>query len=399
MANEVSAMSSRSRPAAARRTATAAGRHRRQVGIVTVCFIASACAAPPAASISPSLPATPSRSESQSAETAASSIAPVHVTTVIAGTGKIGRSGDGGPAAAAEIEYPVGITIHEGAVIFAEATANRVRQVGPNGVITTVAGTTEPGWSGDGGLATEARLASPTDVAFDPQGGLYVVDQDNQRLRRIDKNGTISTIAGTGQMDHSGDGGQSANAALDAPFGVVIDRDGDVLVTEEDDGVVRRIRANGVIDTIVGGGTASPGDGGPATDAKLRDLTGIAVDADGTILVADFLDCRVRSITPDGTIATVAGDGSCDHDGDEGRAVDAGLRYPIDVAIGPGNDLYILEHIDPDDGYVRRVDASGTIHAVPLDVGLREPMGLAVDGDHLYITNRDDERIITTELT
>jgi len=209
----------------------------------------------------------------------------------------------------------------------------------------------------------------------------------------------ISTVAGTGEMDHSGDGGQSVDAALDAPFGVVIDRAGDVLVTEEDDGAVRRLRPNGVIDTIAGGGTASPGDGGLATDAKLRDLTGIAVDAAGTIFVTDFLDCRVRSITSDGMIATIAGDGSCDHGGDEGRAVDAGLRYPIDVAVGPEQDLYILEHIDPDSGYVRRVDASGTIHDVPLDVALREPMGLAVVGNQLYITNRDDARIISIELT
>jgi hypothetical protein len=324
---------------------------------------------------------------------------PAHVTTVIAGTGTIGRSGDGGPGVAAEIEYPVGITISEGAVLFAEATANRVRRIGPDGVITTVAGTTKTGWSGDGGLATKARLASPTDVAFDPHGDLYVVDQDNQRLRRIDTDGVISTVAGTGEMDHSGDGGQSVDAALDAPFGVVIDRAGDVLVTEEDDGAVRRLRPNGVIDTIAGGGTASPGDGGLATDAKLRDLTGIAVDAAGTIFVTDFLDCRVRSITSDGMIATIAGDGSCDHGGDEGRAVDAGLRYPIDVAVGPEQDLYILEHIDPDSGYVRRVDASGTIHDVPLDVALREPMGLAVVGNQLYITNRDDARIISIELT
>jgi hypothetical protein len=158
---------------------------------------------------------------------------PAHVTTVIAGTGTIGRSGDGGPGVAAEIEYPVGITISEGVVLFAEATANRVRRIGPDGVITTVAGTTKTGWSGDGGLATKARLASPTDVAFDPHGDLYVVDQDNQRLRRIDTDGVISTVAGTGEMDHSGDGGQSVDAALDAPFGVVIDRAGDVLVTEE----------------------------------------------------------------------------------------------------------------------------------------------------------------------
>jgi DNA-binding beta-propeller fold protein YncE len=235
-------------------------------------------------------------------------------------------------------------------------------------------------------------------MAFDPEGALYVVDSDNQRLRRIDRQGVISTVAGTGVMGHTGDGGRASKATLDSPFGVVVDRDGNVLVTEEEDGAIRRIGGDGVIETIAGGGTASPGDGGLATDAKLHDLTGLTIDAHGTILVADFLDCRVRSIATDGTIATVAGDGSCDHRGDEGPATRAGLRFPIDVAVGPDGDVFILEHIDPDSGYVRRVDASGTIHDVALDVHLREPMGMAVIGSRLYITNRDDARIVSIAL-
>ena len=370
----------------------------RLMQLVAAGFVVAACSAPPAEIVPSSPPSSPSTSKSQTVESTAPATGPIHVTTVIAGNGTLGRSGDGGPAVDAGIEYPVGITVRDQAVLFAEATANRIRRVSPEGVITTLAGTTTAGWSGDGGPATRARFASPTDVAFDAQGELYVVDQDNQRVRRIDPKGVISTVTGTGVMGHSGDGGPAADAALDAPFGVIVDQAGDVLVTEENDGAVRRIRPNGVIDTIAGGGSASPGDGGLATDAKLQDLTGITLDADGTIYVADFLDCRVRSIRADGTIVTVAGDGSCSHGGDEGAAIDAGLRYPIDIAIGPDKELYILEHIDPDAGYVRRVDASGTIHDVPLDVPLVEPMGLAAFGQKLYISNRDDARIISIDL-
>lgn len=364
--------------------------------MVVVAFVAAGCAVPPTPSGPVATAASPSPGRTADAS-ATATISTNRVTTVVAGTGTIGRSGDGGPAIDAGIEYPVGITGHDGALLFAEATANRIRQVTPDGIIGTVAGTTVAGWSGDGSPAIKARLASPTDVAFDARGNLYIVDEDNQRLRQVDTAGVISTVAGTGEMGHTGDGGPAVDAALDSPMGVIVDRDGDILVTEEA-GTIRRIRPNGVIDTIAGGGTDLPGDGGAATEANLRDLTGITIDDAGTIFVADFLDCRVRSITRQGTIATVAGDGSCNHAGDEGSAVDAGLRYPVDVAVGRDQDLYILEHIDPDSGYVRRVDASGTIHAVALDVALREPMGLAVVGDRLFISNRDAARIISIGL-
>jgi hypothetical protein len=217
---------------------------------VAASFVVAACAAPPVASVPATSAPTPAALDSATPEPSSASAGPIYATTVIAGTGTIGRSGDGGPAVAASIEYPVGITGRDGTVLFAEATANRVRQVSPDGIITTVAGTTKPGWSGDGGPAMKASLSSPTDVAFDAQGDLYVVDQDNQRVRRIDPKGVISTVAGTGAMSHTGDGGPAAHAALDAPFGVVIDRAGDILVTEETDGALRRIRPDGVIDTI-----------------------------------------------------------------------------------------------------------------------------------------------------
>ena len=226
-----------------------------------------------------------------------------------------GFTGDGGRATAAQLSGPRSIVpLPGGGYAFVDVNNNRVREVTPNGVISTVAGDGEPSFSGDGGRATSAALYQPESVAVSTGGGFLIADTSNARVRRVWPDGHISTVAGNGLNGFAGDGGPATRAEL-SPSAVAGLPDGGFLIADQSDGRVRRVWPDGHISTVAGGGTAD-GDGRPAMGAQIAP-TALAVLPDGGFLIAD--SCRVRRVWPDGDISTVAGNGQSGSSGDGGR--------------------------------------------------------------------------------
>ena len=223
-------------------------------------------------------------------------------------------------------------------------------------------GGSPPDYVGDGLPAVEARLSSPFDVATGPDGSVYVTDLGQHRVRRIAPDGTISTVAGTGDAGFTGDGGPATAARLDMPSGVTVGSDGSVFIADTNNGRVRRVAPDGTITTVAGNGTiGSGGDGGPATAAQLAAPTGIAVAPDGTVFVADTSAHRVRRIGPDGTIGTFAGTGSPGYDADGVPAHATRIFSPTGLALAPDGSLYVA---DTENERVRRIGPDGVIHTV-----------------------------------
>ncbi|MGH8907595.1 MAG: hypothetical protein ACRD0K_13975, partial [Egibacteraceae bacterium] len=331
---------------------------------------------------------------------------PSGTVTTVAGTGAEGSSGDGGPATQAQLAAPTGIAIGtDGAVYIADTDNHRIRRIDPNGTITTIAGTGAYRFAGDGGPATQAPLAAPTGIAIGPDGALYIADTDNHRIRQIDPNGTITTLAGTGTEGFSGDNEPATQAQLDDPQGVAIGPDGAVSIADTDNHRIRRVDPNGIITTLAGTGTEGfAGDRGPATQAQLDSPEGIAIAGDGTLYIADTDNHRIRQIDPNGTITTLAGTGAKGFFGDGGPATQAQLAYPTSVAIGTDGALSIA-----DDGNhrIRGIDAGGAITTLagtgpgyPGDGGparraqLDLPTGVAIGPDGaVYVVDTDNDRV------
>ena len=213
--------------------------------------------------------------------------------------------------------------------------------------VSVVAGTGEQGYAGDGSPALDARLNNPFDLAFAPDGSLVFSDTFNHCIRRIDaRSGMISTICGTGQKEFSGDGGRATRAQLNEPYGVVIDRSGRTFFADRLNRRVRMIDANGVIRTLAGNGSGVySGDGGPADQAGLVEPNGLALSPDQTrLFIADVAGHRVRVVDlATGTIATFAGTGEAAHSGDGGPAAEAGVFGARAVAFAPDGSLYVME--------------------------------------------------------
>jgi sugar lactone lactonase YvrE len=223
---------------------------------------------------------------------------------------------------------------------------DRVRVVGTDGIVTTIAGNGVLGSDlGDGGPATAASLFHPNYLAFAPDGSLYVTDRDNQRIRRIDLDGNINTVAGTGDIGFSGDGGPATEAELDLPGSLFIDQDGTVYFSDGGNNRIRKIDTNGVITTVAGTGKAGySGDGGLATQAQLAGPQGVVVDAHGNLYIADYDNNVIRRIDTHGVITTVAGDGNASgrlHY--NGPALRGYIRAPEVLTIGPDGRLFITE--------------------------------------------------------
>ncbi len=280
------------------------------------------------------------------------------IITTVAGSGPPGFSGDGGPATAAQLNYPIGVaTDAQGSVYIAERDNHRVRKVDVNGVITTVAGNGTAAFGGDGGLATSAQLNTPVAVVVDAQGNLYIADSHNHRIRRVDPTGVITTVAGDGTAAFGGDGGLATSAQLNLPSGVALDAQGGLYIGDLENQRVRKVDTGGTMTTVAGDGTAGfGGDGGPATSAQLHDPYGVVVDPQGTLYIADSDNHRIRKVTPGGTITTVAGTGAWDFSGDGGPATAAALNYPTGVALDSQGSLYIA---DRDNNRIRKIEASG----------------------------------------
>lgn len=230
------------------------------------------------------------------------------VIFTIAGGASHGFSGDLGPATAATLEGPAGLAVGpDGAIYVADTIDQRIRRIDAHGVIRTIAGNGRHGFGGDGGPAPQATFQDPTAIALGPDGSLYVADTGNSRVRVVRPNGIVGTIAGTADQGFSGDGGPAAAAQVNGPAGVAVAGDGTVFFSDSGNNRVRAIRPDGTITTVAGAGTAgSGGDGGPATAAQLNAPAGLALAADGGLLVADAGNGRVRRVGADGRIATAA---------------------------------------------------------------------------------------------
>ena len=286
--------------------------------------------------------------------------------TVVAGNGVSGFSGDGGPAVAAQLREPAGLAFDaEGNLLIADHHGNRIRMVDADGTITTVVG---GGQAGDGGPATEARLDGPIAVAFDVGGALVVSDALEHRLRRIDDDSSIiTTIAGNGQATPhgtgpSGDGEIATAVPLTFPWYLAVAPSGDIFVACSDRHRVYRIDPDGILHLVAGTGElGSAGDGGLAVEATLNWPNGLALGPDGSLFVSEGEGDRIRRIGPDGVISTYAGTGEGGFGGDGGPAVEAQLDGPFSLALDSAGNLFVA---DGNNGRVRRIDSAGAITTV-----------------------------------
>jgi hypothetical protein len=279
------------------------------------------------------------------------------VITTVAGTGEAGYSGDGGPATEATMDNIYSLTVDANGDIYIVDRFNAaVRKIdAATGIITTVAGTGEPGYSGDGGPGSQAQMREPNDCWLDGKGGLLIADIQDQRVRRLDlSTGTIDTFAGDGEKRRAGDGGTATAASLMGPRAVCMDTKGNTYIAEREGNGVRKVDANGVMYTFAGTGEPGyTGDGGPALTATWGAPKAMRCDNHDDLIVVDTENNAIRRIdVKTGIVTTVAG-GHQGGDGDGGNATDAGLERPHGLGIDRQGNLFIA------DGINRRVRVVG----------------------------------------
>ena len=274
------------------------------------------------------------------------------ISTVV-GTGAAGFSGDGGPGTAAMLNTPTGVaTDTAGNVYIADTVNQRVRMwSATTHIITTIAGSGNPGYSGDGAPGTAAKLSGPTGVAIDATGNVFIADYYNNRIRKLSSStGNISTVVGTGPTgpagSFGGDGGPGFAAALCAPVGVTADAFGNVYIADSGNNRIRMwVAATQIVTTIVGAGPGGySGDGGPGTNTMLYYPTGVAVGSNGDVIIADYNNSRVRTwFASDHTVITIAGNGTTGFGGDGGAATAAMLLLPGGVTVDAAGTVYIAD--------------------------------------------------------
>jgi sugar lactone lactonase YvrE len=305
-----------------------------------------------------------------------------------------------------------------GNLYIADAINNVARKVTPDGIITSVAGDAmnqTPGYAGDQGPATSALLRNPSGITVDAAGNLYIADTGNARVREVDTNGIITTVAGGGSspgITH-GDGGPATQAILGESRGVAVDASGNLYIADSELNNVRKVASDGTITTVAGCTASSAptcglslGDGGPGINASIFNPPGVAVDGSGNLYIVDYIHNRIRKVVGDGTISTFAGSGTGSYSGDGGPAVSAGMYLPLGVAVDGSGNVFIA---DAGDHRIRMVTPDGTITTIagngtqgqpvqgePLageggpatSVALSQPRGLAVGPDgSVYFTD------------
>ena len=356
-------------------------------------------------------------------------IAPTGAISTVAGTGAAAYSGDNGLASAAQLNQPTGLAVDSAGNLYVADTANhRIRRIAANGVITTVAGTGNPGFTGDGGAATSAGLNGPEGVALDSAGNLYIADTFDDRVRQISPNGVISTIAGTGLSavygsttdatgvsTTTGDNGPAASAAVVLPTDVATDRAGNLYIADYGNGRIRVV-SKSVINTVAGSaGGIAPTDGQDAFSARLNGPTGVAADASGSVYFAESSvgtgsglaagDFKIWKVTAAGILVTAAGDGISSYSGDGGSAAYAQLNLPTGMAMDAAGNLYFADSLNH---RIRRIRASGAIDTVAgsgspgfsgdgsaaIAAQLYQPKAVAVDSaGNLLIADTGNNRI------
>ena len=369
------------------------------------------------------------------------------IISTIAGTGVAGYSGDGGPATLAELNQPWSLIMDAtGNLYFSDAANQVVRKIDTTGIITTVAGNGIAGYGGDGGPATQASLNTPSGVAVDSIGNLYIADRFNHRVRIVDPTGIINTFAGNGIQGFTGDGGPATSAEIGNPRGLLVqgnqllissagagrvrvvgflskiintfagfitgfdgdgnpplatdfDRatgmfflsDGSLLVADSLNDRVRRVAASATT-TLAGGWV---GDNGSALKADFADPENLAFDSAGNYYIADFSGNRIRKVDTTGKITTVAGNGTSGYSGDGGLATQAQIYLPLGVAVDPTGNLFIA---DTSNLVIRKVDTSGTIKTFATDVNFSDLVSLATDAaGNLY--SADDGACVVRKIT
>jgi uncharacterized protein (TIGR03437 family) len=322
------------------------------------------------------------------------------VITTVAGNGVVGFSGDSGPAPNAQLNSPYGTALDSAGNLYIADTGNqRIREVS-NGVITTIAGNGNAGFSGDNGPATSAQLATPLDIAVDSAGNIDIADRDNNCVRKV-ASGVITTVAGNGTQGFGGDNGPATNAQLSNPISVAVDSSGNLYIADRDNSRIRKV-ANSVIVTLAGGGTPV-GNNGPATSAQLGTPSGVALDSAGNIYIVDADSHLVWKVS-NGAIIPVAGNRTSGFSGDNGPSTSAQLNSPFSVTVDSAGNLYIADSGNNrvrkiSNGVITTVAGNGTTgfsgdNGPATSAQLYFPTGVAVDSaGNLYIADSGNNRV------
>ncbi len=329
------------------------------------------------------------------------------IIITVAGNGTVGYSGDGGQATSAKLNNPTGVSFDvSGNTYIADYLNNRIRKVNTAGVITTVVGNGTAGYSGDNIQATAAELTKPYGTVFDAAGNMYISDMYNHRIRKVNTSCIITTIAGNGIIGSIGDGGQATAAEIYCPEGMAFDAFGNLFIADQFNHRVRKINTAGIITTVAGNGIGGfSGDNIQATAAELYYPSDVAFDATGNLYICDYWNNRVRMVNSSGIITTIAGNGTHAFSGDGGLSTAASLSWPTGIAFSCVGNLYIADQIN---NRIRLVNTSGIITTIAgngvgsyggdggqaTNAELNESIGVAIDAaSNLYISDFANNRI------
>jgi trimeric autotransporter adhesin len=356
------------------------------------------------------------------------------VISTFAGTGIVGASGDGGPATAAQLNGPRSVVADaNGNVYIADTSNSRIRMVSSSGIITNVAGTGGSGFgsgfAGDGGPATLALLSGPSGLGIGNAGELYILDNFNNRVRKVDTNGIISTVAGNGTPGFSGDNGPATAAQLSVSTSFIysgvptsailwragklaVDASGNLYIPDAFNNRIRQVTPGGTIRTVAGTGSSGfSGDGGAATAANLAEPMAVAADVNGNLFIADNINGRIRRVSAfDGTISTVAGSGAFVFNGDGSNATSQSLYYPMGLAIDGSGNIVVADQFS---NRVRKIAAAGGISTIAGNSGVAggdggqaasaliyQPNGIGLDSSGAtYIADSRNNRIRKVDST